>query len=390
MRILVVSPVLPHLPSHDAARLAPAHLIDQLSTRHAIGVLAATVPVDTPAHRAWLARRTAWLETVPAGRWRHALTGRPASGLAALAAALRRATLEFRPDVVHLESTLLAPLARVATAPSVLAYHESAAVRARERGRRLGAPWRLLRTRLRARRESGWERGWLDAVAACVADSEADRQALAAHVPFERIDVIPAGIDAAQYAYRRTGEPTRLVFTGDLTMPRDIAAARRLATRILPRLRRLAPRSELLVAGTDSAAAVRHLARRAGVRVEGQLADLRPSLWGAGACLSPLASGGGRKGRVLEALAVGTPVLASRASLSGLDEVLPGHHALTAETDAEFADAAALLIREPLIATTIARNARDLVERRFTWRAVAERWEALYARLAPVAAEQAA
>ena len=390
MRILVVSPVLPHLPSHDAARLAPSHLIEQLSERHAVGVIAATGSADTPAARAWLGARAAWLETLPARRWRHPISGRPADGLAALAAAVRRAGVEFRPDVVHLEGTLLAPLARVAGAPSVLACHESAALRARDAARCAGAPWRRVRARLDERVETGWVREWFAAVAACVTGSEEDRRAIAAHLPFDRIEIIPAGIDASQYAYRRIGDAARLLFTGDLGAPRDVEAARRLATRILPLVRRRAPRAELLVAGAESAADARDLGGLDGVRVEGRLGDLRPSVWSAAVYVSPLDSGFGRKPRVLEALALGTPVVATAASLSGLDDVLPGHHVLTAQTDAEFADAVGLLLREPVVANTIARNARDLVERRFTWRTVVQRYEALYARLAPARVEQAA
>jgi glycosyl transferase family 4 len=153
MRILVVSPVLPHLPSHDAARLGPSQLIDQLSERHAVGVVAATAGPDTPAARAWLAARVAWLETPPARRWRSPASGRPARGLLTLADAVQRARREFRPDVVHLEGSVLAPLARVAGAPTVLACHESAALRAREAARRAGRPWR------RGSRRAGSARG---------------------------------------------------------------------------------------------------------------------------------------------------------------------------------------------------------------------------------------
>ena len=48
-----------------------------------------------------------------------------------------------------------------------------------------------------------------------------------------------------------------------------------------------------------------------------------------------------------------------------------------------------LLLREPLTVNTLARSARELVERRFTWRTVAERYETLYARLVPAPAVQA-
>ncbi|HEX3175947.1 MAG TPA: glycosyltransferase family 4 protein [Methylomirabilota bacterium] len=390
MRILLVSPVLPHLPSHDAARLAPAQLIEHLGSRHTLGVVAATTGGDTPTARAWLATRAAWLETLPAQRWRHAVSGRPAAGLRTMAAAARRAMGAFRPDVVHVESPLLAPIARAAGVPTVLACHESPALRARAAARPSAPAWRRVRARLDERVEAEWERDWFAGLGACVVESEEDRRAIAAHLSFDRIDVIPAGIDAEQYAYRRRGEPGRVVFTGHLGVPRDAEAARRVATAIVPLLRGRVPRAELLLASPDSAAPARDLAAVPGVRVEGSLADLRPSVWSASVFVSPLDAGFGRKARILEALALGTPVVASAASLSGLDDVLPGHHVLTAETDADFADAVALLMREPVVATTIARNARQLVERRFTWRAIAARYDALYARLAGVPAERAA
>jgi glycosyltransferase involved in cell wall biosynthesis len=63
---------------------------------------------------------------------------------------------------------------------------------------------------------------------------------------------------------------------------------------------------------------------------------------------------------------------------------------IAADGDEEFARAIALLLGAPRLANTVARNARDLIERRYTWRAVAARYEALYARLAPMRAAEAA
>jgi glycosyltransferase involved in cell wall biosynthesis len=365
MRILVVSPVLPHLPSRDAARLAPAHLVAQLSERHAVGVVAATAAGDTPAARAWLAARVTWLATPLAGRWRQPISGRPGEGLVALATAVRRARVELEPDVVHLDGARLAPLAREAGAPSVLAC-------------------------LDERVEPGWARRWFGGADACVTGSEDDRRTLAAHVPFERVEIIPPGVDATRHAFRRAGEAARIVFTGDFETAGDAQAARRLARAILPLVRRRVPRAELLLASTGSAGAVRELARLEGVRVEGQLGDLRPSVWSAAVYASPTCAGSSRTARLLEAFALGAPVVATAPSASGLDGLLPGHHCLAAESDGAFADAVALLLREPVVANTIARNARELVERRFTWPAIAERYEALYARLASMPVERAA
>jgi glycosyltransferase involved in cell wall biosynthesis len=388
MRILFVSPALPHRPSHDAARLVVAQLIDHLSARHTIGVVAASGPADTAAARAWLAARAAPVELVAARRWRRPLSGRPDHGLRTLAAAVRRASLAFEPDVVHLQSAVLAPLARVATAPCVLACHESLPAPARDAAR---APaWQRLRARLAERRERDWARAWFDGVSACVVDCEHDRRATSAYLPDDRLEVITAGIEADRYPYRRIGDPVRLVFTGDLGVPGDLEAARRLALAILPAVRRRMPRTELLVASTGTAEPARELGRLEGVRVEGRLADLRPTVWGAAVYVSAAASGAGRNARLLEALALGTPVVATTASLSRLDAVVPGHHVLTADGDGELVDAISLLMREPVVANTIARNARELVERSLTWRSVAQRYEGVYRRVGTLAMERAA
>jgi glycosyltransferase involved in cell wall biosynthesis len=135
---------------------------------------------------------------------------------------------------------------------------------------------------------------------------------------------------------------------------------------------------------------VRALAALPGVRVTGALADLRASVRGAAVYVSPLTAGFGRAARLLEPMALGTPVVASRAALAAIPEALPGHHALVADGDEPFADAIGRLLHERVVANTIARNARELVERRLTWRTVAERYEALYARLAPARALEAA
>ena len=382
MRVLMVTPTPPYLPTHDRARLAPASLLAHLAARHALTVLTLETRGDTPAQRGWAAARGIRTIRVPAGRLRHLLRGVPAEGLRALAAAGRRVVDQWAPDLVHLEGAALAPLAAAFPVSVVIACRDSAVRRARA-GRPLArGPQAWMRAQLDERLEAEWERRWLPAAAACVVASEADRRTLAERVRFDRIEVIPPGVDEQLYEVRRGGERTRLVFAGNLAWAEHRAAARRLATQVLPRVRRVWPPAELVVAGGGPFHALRGLAALPGVRVAGATPDLRPTLWGATVTMIPGEATPGVDAALLESMALGTPVVTARRCLSGLDHVLPGLHVLTAESDAETAEAAMLVMRETVVAWTLAAGARRVVERRYTWSAVARCYESLWARAA--------
>jgi len=222
--------------------------------------------------------------------------------------------------------------------------------------------------------------------AAYVVPSEDDRRILATQVPFDRIDVIPPGVDESRYEFRRTGERARLIFAGHLDWPAHLDAARRLARHLLPRVRRARPGAELLLVGGGAVGERRALAALAGVRVAGAVADLRPSFWSATVTVIPAEAGPGVDAAVLESMALGTPVIAARRTLAGLAHLLPGHHALVAETDAEIVEAVLLTLSEPVVAATLAANARAVVARHYSWNAIARGYESLWARTADGAA----
>jgi len=353
MRVLMLCRATPYLPTHERARRPAAHLIAELAGRHALAVIAPPGCGDTPVQRAWVASRVTRFTQPAPGPWRHPLTGAAGAGLLAMRAAALRAIWEWRPDVVHLDGGVLAPLAATLPVPAVIA-DRAAAIAPRDR--------RLF--------------------AACVVSSEDDRRILAAHVPFDRIDVIPPGVDESRYELRRAGERARLIFAGHLDWPAHLDAARRLARRILPRVRRALPGAELVLVGAGAAGERRALAALPGVRVAGAVADLRPSLWSAAVTVIPAEAGPGVDAAVLESMALGTPVVAARRALAGLAHLLPGHHALVAETDAELVEAVLVILREPVVAATLAANARSVVARHYSWSAIARCYESLWARTA--------
>ena len=389
MRILFVSPLTPYLPCHDSARSAPAQLIAHLAREHEIALVTTESPGETKTQRDWAAQHCVSVDRIAAQRWRNPLTGAPERGLTALRAAIERASARFKPAVLHLGGPMLAPLAKTANLPTVLDASDSRALRAREArhlAKGLGA-W--LKATIDARLESAWERRWFPTVDVAVVPSEEDRREVARHVPFSRVEVIPCGIDVEHYAFRRAGESDRLVFVGNLAWRPNADAVHRLATRVMPAVRKLRPRAELIVLGADPLGVARMLGKRPGVRVVGTVSDVRSTIWSAAVAVSALAAGVGVKNRILETMALGTPVVGAADSLAGLPDILAGHHALVADNDDAVLDAVLMPLREPVVAQTLARNARALIEQRYTWTAVARHYGALYARAAKIDAPTA-
>src|SRR2546423_15713133 len=101
MRVLFVTPRLPYLPCHEAARLAASHLVDHLVSHHTVAIVAATGGGDIPARRGWLASRAAVRETLPGGRWRRALSGPPAAAPRAPDRLARSAATRVAPDRIQ-------------------------------------------------------------------------------------------------------------------------------------------------------------------------------------------------------------------------------------------------------------------------------------------------
>jgi glycosyltransferase involved in cell wall biosynthesis len=310
-------------------------------------------------------------------RWQRHGTPEPPVDLERARAAVDRVIKTWLPDVLHIEGAGPAPLARAGGIPTVIGIHDSRRLRAREFRRLTRNPGVWLRAWLIEREESAFERRWLPGTDACIVLSEDDRGEVARYLGSTRVHVVPNGVDVAHYEFRRAGHPGRIVFTGNFAWPPNVDAARRFATAIFPLIRRERPTAEFVIAGAAPVAAVRALGGIAGVRVTGTVPDLRPQIWTATVYVSPLRAGFGVKNKILEAMALGTPIVATSRSLSGLDDLVPGTHLLHADSDEEIAAAVQRLLNEPALADHLAGNARRLVEQRYTWEAVTARYEAV-------------
>jgi glycosyltransferase involved in cell wall biosynthesis len=380
MRILLVSEMIPYLPSHDGFRLIPANLIRNLFDRHEIHLIALSRDGEGEEQSEWARAYCRSVSIFPSDHGirarMHARTGGMDSALSRFASA---AVAKVRPDVLHLEGGGLAALlcSTARGLPGILCVHDSKALRFQEFAGYATRRGERLRLKLLSALARHQERRWFGYADRVVVTSPADAQALSANVNAQRIAVIPNGVDLEYFAYRPAPEPGRIVFSGNMSWPPNEDAAEHFARDIMPAIRSRIPEASFWIVGAQPSARVQNLAGIPGIHVTGTVADIRQWIWSAAVYASPLRFGLGVKNKILEAMASGAPIVATTRSLSGT-KLIDGRHAMIADDDASFGDSVARLLADPALRESLSREARHKVEAENSWRSAAMEYEAVY------------
>jgi sugar transferase (PEP-CTERM/EpsH1 system associated) len=187
------------------------------------------------------------------------------------------------------------------------------------------------------------------------------------------VRVIPNGVDTEYFKPSATPPCARLptvLFTGALDYKPNIDAVLYFTREVLPFVRREFPNARLLAVGHRPAGRLlREAARHGGaLQIAGSVPDIRPYFHEARVYAAPLRLGRGVQNKILEAMAMRVPVVASPLAVAGLD-VEAGRHVLLAETAEHFAAAVLALLRDPARGCCLADAAGRLLETRHKWAA---------------------
>lgn len=218
---------------------------------------------------------------------------------------------------------------------------------------------------------------------ACTVVSEVEKHWLVAiGVDPDRLALIPNGVDLGWYSgVEPVPQPDTLIFNGALTYFANYRAMAYFLERIYPLIRAECPQVRLAITGRTEGVDIAALRTDKSVTFTGYVPDIRPLVAGSSVCVVPLLEGGGTRLKILEAMALGTPVVATSKGAEGL-EAIHGEHILIADDPAEFARHTLALLRDAALRARLAAQARAFVQARYDWEPIGRRFTALVEQVA--------
>jgi glycosyltransferase involved in cell wall biosynthesis len=178
---------------------------------------------------------------------------------------------------------------------------------------------------------------------AVIAVSDFDRDVILAEDRNIRSIVVRILIKAhAQLPVRKSKE---LLFIGTFSWPPNLDGIKWFVAEIWPTIRREVPEATVTIIGSNPTEEARRLGDCPGITMLGYVPETLLYLQRAALSIAPLRYGGGMKGKVVEAMAVGLPVVTTSVGAQGLNAV-NGKHLLQADSPQEFAQAAIRLLRD--------------------------------------------
>lgn len=384
MRILYLAHRVPY-PPNKGDKIRSYHHVRHLAERHDVHLLAF---FDDPEDARWagpLREYCREVVLVPLSK-AHALT----RGVSALARgkslsegyfrsrAMRRAIVGALAagafDVAWAFSSVMAQYLAAVNAPRTVADFVDVDC---EKWRQFGHDsWGLLRQAyfLEASRLRAFEARIGRTVDQVLFVSDAEADLFHSFCPEARnVQVIPNGVDTEYFKPSATPSAARqpaVLFTGALDYRPNIDAVLFFAREVLPLVRREIPEARFVAVGHRPA---QHLLREVdkhggALQIAGSVPDIRPYFAEASVYVAPLRLGRGVQNKVLEAMAMRLPVVASRIAVAGL-AAGDGAHVLVADTAERFAAAVVALLRDPQRAAVLCAAASRLIAERYTWSA---------------------
>ncbi len=394
MKILMLTPYLPY-PLHSGGQIRTYNLLKKLSKDHEITLFALIkdwkeqddleqlVPL---CHKIRLFKRSNKPFTLN-NIFRTAISSFPFLVMRNFARGMKTAIekeLEHNTyDLIHAETFYMMPHIPETTVPTLLVEqtieylgYESYA----QKASRYLQPF----LRIDINKLKRWEKHYWNNCDQLIVMSQEDKAFVQAHLTKNiPTSVVENGVDTqwfAEIARHEPEEPT-VLFVGTFRWLPNLEAVRILVKSIWPIVINAIPTARLAIVGAAPTAEVLAFAKSdASIKVSGNIPDIREAFATAHILAAPVWSGKGTRYKVLEALAAGTPVVATTTAVEGL-AIHTGKEAIVVDEAKNFSQAIIKLLQDATKRDTLRKAGRSFVKNQFDWDLIAGKLDSIYRRM---------
>jgi len=205
--------------------------------------------------------------------------------------------------------------------------------------------------------------------------SELDSLRLNSISPGVTTQVVPNGVDTTFFTANSdvTPDPNYLLFIGGMSWYPNRDAMLYFAKEIWPLLKKKVPHIHMHVVGEMPAEEMTELAKNDdNYHVYGFVDDIKSIFYKAGIYVCPISDGGGTKLKILDALAMGKPIVANEIACEGIG-VVEGKNVLFAETPEEYVDKINKLIESPSLRAEMSKENIELIHDKYSYTVVGQK-----------------
>lgn len=391
MNILMLTPYLPY-PLLSGGQIRTYNLLKQLSRKHDVTLFALIKDWSETEHSAELEKYCASVRVFKRSNKPFTLSNILQTGFSSypflvirnhvpeVISAVQAELQQKKYDLIHAETFYMMPHIPATSIPTILVEqtieyvgYESYASKAP----RLIKP--LLDLDIAKIRR--WETHYWRACDTLIVMSEEDKQYISKQIgSTTKIEVVANGVDTQWFQEKKRTKPKQptVLCVGTFKWLPNVEAVWFLVKQIWPAIKEKIPNARLWIVGNAPTPDVLALQEHdSSITVTGNIPDIRDAFTNSDLLIAPVLSGKGTRYKVLEALASGTPVVATTTAVEGL-EVKNGTHVLAADSAEEISALAISLLNNPTKRQALAEHGKQFVKKHYDWSLISHRLDTIY------------
>jgi glycosyltransferase involved in cell wall biosynthesis len=282
---------------------------------------------------------------------------------------------EIKPDVAHIEFLNMTRYAfHIPDIPLIYTEHDISNIDFEQSFHDRDLPEHL--RYIEWHRLVKYEKQVLGKFKAAIVLTERDKRILKEFSPETESVLIPTGVDTDYYRPKEGAAGRDIVFVGHYRHYPNYDAFKYFVEKLFPEILKKRPGIKFYAVGSGVVPDMEKYASD-NVVITGTVEDVREYMDKAAVFVAPVRLGGGIKGKVLEAMSSGVPVVATTEAGSGI-KCTHRRDILISATDREFIDNTLELLGNGRLHGELAAGGRELVTKNYDWKNIAEKLDSFY------------